>query len=132
MPKPKKPRKPPVPKPRNGGTWTESSYWSAVRSALRRKFAFWNPAMQAKRAARKPYCGPNKRQTWTYQCACCKKWFMEKEVQIDHKVACGSLKCAEDIPGFLSRLTPESADDYQILCKDKCHLAKSLEERRHV
>lgn len=54
---------------------------------------------------------------------------MDKEIQVDHKTACGSLKCADDIPGFLERLTPESADAYQILCKAKCHLKKSLEER---
>jgi hypothetical protein len=77
--------------------------------------------------ARRRYEGANKRQRWEYQCNHCKKWFMDKEVQIDHETPVGSLKSGDDLKGFLERLTPEVG--FQVLCKDICHQAKTNEER---
>ena len=114
---------------RNGVTWTESVYFSAIRSALRAKFRYWKPAIQALKQAERPSKSKNKRLKYEYQCAKCKKWFPRKEVQIDHVVACGSLKGPDDIAGFLERLTPESTEAYQVLDK-KCHKIKTQEERK--
>jgi hypothetical protein len=129
MPKPKKPKKPPIEKTRNGGTWTESVYWAAVRSALRKRFAWWMPAVAAKHAARRPYCGPNKRQKFEYQCHGCGRWLAEKHMHLDHTIPCGSLNGPEDFAGFLARLTPESPAAFQMLCKSKCHQEKTNAER---
>lgn len=114
-------------KTRNAGTWTEAGYWGAVRSHLRRGFRFWKPLMNAKQEARRPYVGENKRQKWEYLCAACNEWYKEKEVQVDHIVPVGSLKCLEDLPGFLERLTVEEGG-FQVLCKP-CHQKKTNKDK---
>lgn len=115
-----------VPKTRNNNTMTESAYWGFVRSSLRRAFRYWKPIMEVKNAAKRKYDGPNKRQKWEYQCAHCKEWYMGKNTEVDHLTPVGSLKCKEDLVGFLERLTPESG--FQLLCKD-CHQVKTNKER---
>lgn len=115
-----------VSKHRNANTQSEAAYWGSVRSALRKAFRYWKPATQAKMKARRKYEGENKRQRWEYQCNHCKKWFMDKFTQIDHVTPAGSLKCPEDLAGFLERLTPEKG--FQLLCKG-CHQLKTNMER---
>lgn len=84
--------------------------------------------MEAKRRARRANQGNNIRLKWEFQCACCGGWHADKEVQIDHIEPCGSLRGPEEIAGFLERLTPESPDAYQVLCKT-CHGKKTVAER---
>ena len=117
-------------KPRNGGKWSEAAYWGAVRSALRSKMRYWVPAMQAKQAARRVNESDNPRLKWEFRCAGCGGWFADKEVQVDHVVPCGSLRCAGDIDGFLARLTPEDPAAFQVLCK-ACHNEKTQAERKN-
>jgi len=117
---------PRVSKHRNANTQSEAAYWGSVRSALRRAFRYWKPATQAKMAARRKYEGSNRRQRWEYLCNFCRKFYMDKEVQIDHITPVGSLKGGEDLKGFLERLTPE--DGFQVLCKE-CHQVKTNKER---
>lgn len=114
-------------KPRNGGTWTESRYWSQVRSHLRNAFRYWIPMKLCKEAARRPNESANKRLKWEYQCNHCKGWFPSTETQVDHIVPAGSLKCPEDIAPFLARLTTEKG--FQTLCKP-CHNIKTQEEKK--
>ena len=66
--------------------------------------------------------------TYEYQCAECKEWFTDKEIQKDHIIPAGSLKSGDDLKGFLERLTPE--EGFQMLCKKKCHQAKTNRERQ--
>lgn len=113
-----------VPRTRNLNTETESMFWTGIRSALRQKSRWWKPAQQAKKNARRPYNGKG-RQKWEYQCASCKGWFKEKEIHIDHIVEVGSLRCGDDLKGFVERLFCEDVNGYQILCKDKCHHKKT-------
>lgn len=117
-----------TPKTRNAGTMTESAYWSKVRSELRRAFRYWKPMVAVKQQAKRKYEGPNKRQKFEYQCNHCKQWYPDKEVQIDHIIPVGSLKCSEDLAGFLERLTPEEPEAFQVLCSE-CHRIKTNEER---
>ncbi len=117
-----------VPRTRNNGTQTESQYWSMVRSALRSATRYWKPAQEAKLMARHKYKGKG-RQKWEYQCAECEKWFKEKDIQIDHKIPAGSLRCGEELNEFLDILTSEIHDSYQILCKE-CHKVKTLKEKK--
>lgn len=119
-------------KVRNAGTLTESAFWGFIRSTLRNKSRFWKPVNQARINARRKYYGANKRQKWEYQCAECKNWFMGDEICVDHLTECGSLKCAEDLPGFVERLFCE-VGGLQILCKSVCHKKKTdnyLAEKR--
>ena len=112
---------------RNGGTWTEAQFYSAIRSALRAKFKWWKPAMVAMRAAERPYHGPNKLQKKEYLCAFCGKWHKQKNIHKEHVIPCGSLRCMDDIVPFIQRLTIEDAAGFQIVCK-QCHQHKTNEE----
>lgn len=127
MKKKRKPRKPSVPKPRNAGTFTESQFWSYIRSALRQKSRFWKPITQCKINSRRPYKGPNKRQKYEYQCNECKNWFSDKQVAVDHIIPCGSLNCSSDLPGFVDRLFIE-VEGLQTLCST-CHDRKTKQEK---
>lgn len=120
----KKVTNPKVPRTRNGGTMTESAFWSSIRSALRQKSRWWVPIKLVKENAKRAYKGPNKLQKWEYQCAKCKEWFKDKEIAVDHVVECGELRCAADVPGFIERLFLEDLNGYQCLCK-ACHNEKT-------
>ena len=114
------------PKPRNAGTMTESAFWSFIRAALRQKSRFWKPILVVKIKSRRTYSGPNKRQKFEYQCNRCKKWFAEKDVNVDHVIPAGSLKSAQDLPAFVERLFCEESG-LQVLC-EKCHTIKTNQE----
>jgi hypothetical protein len=122
--------KPRVPRTHAGNKWTKSGYFSYIRSALRRAFTRYPPKYQVKSNARRPFLGGG-RQKYEYQCAICTHWHKEKEVEVDHMVACGSLKEYADLAGFVERMFCE-VEDLRILCKI-CHkevTAKQREERK--
>jgi 5-methylcytosine-specific restriction endonuclease McrA len=112
---------------RNGGTWTEKEFYVRLRSALRRTFRFWKPAVMALHAARIPMKGP-RGQKHGYICASCGKPHPRKSVQIDHRIPCGTLTSLEHLPGFVARLTPESPDAFQVLC-ETCHQLKTAKDK---
>lgn len=114
-------------RPRNNGTFTESMFWSYIRSALRNKSRFWKPISQCKMNARRAYRGAGKRQKFEYQCNICKQWFPEKTINVDHITPAGTLSCANDLPGFVERLFCE-VDKLQVLC-EKCHDIKTKNEK---
>jgi hypothetical protein len=111
-------------KTRGDGTYTESAFWGMIRSALRQKSRWWAPMKAIKESSRRAYTGINKRQKFEYQCASCKKWFPEKEVEIDHIIEAGSLKSGDDVKDFIERLFCEKGG-LQMLCKDVCHREKT-------
>jgi hypothetical protein len=80
---------------------------------------FWKPIHDAKLAARRNNQGPNKRLRYEYQCAICKDWFAEKEIEVDHTIQVGTLKCGDDLKGFVERLFVEK-EGLRVLCK-LCH-----------
>ena len=123
----RKPRANAAPKTRNNGTLTESAFWSFIRSGLRQKSRWWKPITQCKLNAKRAYKGPNKRQKFEYQCNSCKKWFAEKNINVDHIQPAGSLNCANDLPGFVERLFCE-VDNLQVLCI-QCHDTKSKDDK---
>jgi 5-methylcytosine-specific restriction endonuclease McrA len=116
-----------VEKTRNAGTMSESAFWGFIRSGLRQKSRWWKPITQCKLEAKRIYKGPNKRQKFEYQCNECKDWFIEKKINVDHIVGAGSLKCANDLPGFVERLFCE-IENLQCLCTD-CHNIKTQNEK---
>lgn len=116
-----------VPRTRNAGTMTESAFWGGIRSALRQKSRWWKPIAQAKLLARRPYKGPNKRMKWEYKCAKCKKHYRADEIHVDHKIPAGTLRCADDLPGFVERLFCE-VKGLQVLCI-KCHDVKTKKDK---
>lgn len=115
----KKARKETAPKTRNAKTMSEAGFWSFIRSALRNKTRFWKPRLLCLNKAKRPYVGTNKRQKFEYQCAHCKNWFIQRLVEVNHKIPAGTLKCAEDLPLFVTNLFCE-VDGLEVVCK-KCH-----------
>jgi len=100
-----KPKRVKAPKTRNNFTWSESEYFSRVRSALRRVFRYWIPMQLALKAASRPSQSDNKRLKTEYLCAKCGKWRKRADVQIDHIEECGSLNSYNDIVPFFSVVT---------------------------
>lgn len=128
MIKKKIPRRTAAPKTRNAGTMSESAFWTFIRSALRQKSRWWKPITECKMKSRRVYKGSNKRQKFEYQCNTCKKWYPEKQINVDHIVGAGSLNCSADLSGFIERLFCEQ-DNLQVLCYD-CHNEKTQLEKQ--
>ena len=116
-----------TPKTRNAGTLTESAFWSFIRSSLRQKSRFWKPITQCKMKSRRAYKGPLKRQKFEYQCKECSNWFPDKQINVDHIIPAGTLRSANDLPGFVERLFCE-VDNLQVLC-ETCHNKKTQDEK---
>lgn len=102
--------------------WTTARFWSYIRSALRRAWTRWPPRYKALNKAAVKYRGKDKRRKYSYRCAHCKKLFKQNEVQVDHIIACGTLRDYQDLPGFVQRMFV-SEDKLQVLCKS-CHKKK--------
>lgn len=111
---------------RAGDTWTEARYFQFIRAALRAAFSRYPVRFQVKKMAERKVTG--QRHKYEYKCAECKKWYMSKQVHIDHIKPCGSLKTYKDLPKFVETLFCE-ADNLQVLCTD-CHKKKTAEERK--
>lgn len=126
----KKKRKQRVPRTRNANTMTEAQFWYMIRSALREKSRWWKPVGIARVKARRQYRGTNKKQRYEYQCRKCRKWFSDKEVQVDHIEAVGKLTGYEDLPGFVERLFCED-EGLQVLCS-KCHDEKTERDNINI
>lgn len=117
-------RKNKVPRPRAGGQWTESRFFSFIRSALRGASRRWPPLVKdVLMRSRRPYTGLDKRTKFEYECLGCGGWFPAKHINVDHIVPCGTLKTFDDLPGFVERLFCE-VDGLRLLC-EACH------EKRH-
>lgn len=107
-------------KSRCNGTMTESQYLSWVRSSLRSRWLRWPPRAKCIEMARRPYKGPNKLQKYEVQCAICKGWFKQKEIEVDHwPHDAGSILSVDDIGPFVGRLYCET-DNLRAVCKP-CH-----------
>lgn len=125
--KTRRPKTTRVPKTRAGGEWTEAAYWSFIRSLLRQGSIRWPPRTTAKLKFRRPSQSANKRLKWEYQCGCCQRWWPDKEIEVDHVYACGTLKSYDDLPRFVQRLFCEP-EELVVLCKE-CHQGKTNKDR---
>ncbi len=117
--------------------WTTSRFWSFIRGSLRSKFRSWPPKYKCKALARTEIqdglykSGRFKGQpkmVGRFACAICNGAFMDKDVEVDHLVAAGSLKGAEDLAGFVTRMFCHE-DHLQVVCKP-CHKLKTAAERK--
>ena len=117
-------RTPPFP---NYPKWSTAKFWSFIRSGLRAKWSRWPPKYEALAAAKRGYKGPNKLQKYEYKCSQCKKYHKQKDVEVDHIVPCGTLKCVEDLPEFVSKMFV-GTEKLRVVCKP-CHRGLTNEER---
>jgi len=68
-----------------------------------------------------------------YRCAMCKELFKDKQIQIDHKIPIGPQGYSLD--GWLRRawcIDTGGADNLQALCKEKCHKAKTIQDKKNI
>lgn len=124
----------PIPKTRNGGTFTEAQFRGWIRSSLRRMSQRWKPIYQTFNRSKRAVTAAD-REKWgnrikfVHQCDACQQWFPKKQVAVDHIVPCGSLLDIEKDTGpFILRLLCE-VDGLQLLCTN-CHQEKTNVENR--
>lgn len=126
-PKSKGTRAPRVPRTKGDGHLTEAGYWGFIRSGLRAKFVRWWPRFAVLRDARRKSQSANKRLSWEFQCSHCQGWYAQKQVEVNHKIPCGTLKSYNDLPRFVERLFCEK-DGLEVVCKP-CHLEFTKESQ---
>lgn len=109
--------------------WTTAKWWSFIRSGLRSKWLRWPPRYEALEAARraKPKNKAGKHK-WEYKCSKCRKWWLQKDVEVDHIEPVGSLNGYQDVEWFIRRLFVPS-NKLRILCKT-CHTKVTNESRK--
>ncbi len=131
-------------KTRNGGRWTEAQFMSQFRNALRKLSMYWQTGKDYIKTIRyksrfyhiKLYdewvdnmlLEENYPVVYVVDCEICEDTYRQTEIELDHKVPCGSLKKLEDLQGFVERMFIEQ-DGWQVLCHS-CHLKKTKEERK--
>jgi DNA-directed RNA polymerase subunit RPC12/RpoP len=69
----------------------------------------------------------NPRAKWEYLCASCGGYFLQREVEVDHLIPCGTLRSYEDLPQFVERLFC-GEEHLRVVCKT-CHKAITKEEK---
>lgn len=107
-----------------GGRWTEAQYRAFVRRGIRSLFSRWGPKYDALEAARRPSQRSDKRIKWEYQCVFCLRWFLRRQVEVDHIDEPGQY---EDLNMYAGKMLCE-IDGLQVACI-LCHAAKT-EHRR--
>lgn len=123
----RKPKTERVPRTRAGGEWTEASFWSFLRSGLRRMSQRWPPAVRLIWLKhRRPNQSANRRLKWEFNCSMCNGWYKRAGMAADHITQCGALSSWEDLPRFASRLFCE-VEDLRILCEE-CHKVRHQPE----
>lgn len=111
---------------RCSGWMTEAEYYSWILSNARRLTLRWRPRNEALARSRRIYKGSDKRIKWEYQCQICAEWVIRKEIEVDHIVPCGGIKCLADIPRWYTNALCE-IDGFEVLCKS-CHRLKTNKE----
>lgn len=109
-------------------TMTESEFWAKILSALRNATRFWKPAQDKLNEGRRNSMSSNKRLKYEYNCESCRKWFPQKEIQLDHIIPCGGINGIDKVAGWIEKAFVE-IEGYQRLCVS-CHNKKTLAERK--
>ena len=122
----RKPKKQLAIRTRNAWTWTEAEFWSKIRSALRHISMFRKPITNYKKSKQQPYKWPKKIQKYVYECEQCWRSYSSKEVEINHIVPAGSLKCSDDLKWFVDRLFCE--EGFELICRS-CHILTTKRQR---
>ena len=117
-----------APRPHNLGTMTKAQVMGRIRSCLRRHlFRYdWLPKKRALEVARRT--ARSARAKWEYKCAHCRKWWLRREVEVDHIEPCGSMRDYAEIPWWIENYLCEEVEGFQVLCKS-CHRKKTARER---
>ena len=111
---------------------TEAKFMSYLRGVIRKgwsRYPIKAEFMKARRIrATNPATG---KQCFGFNCAMCKKFTPQSNVEIDHLVGNNQFKSVEDATSYLKALLFIDFDDLQPLCKP-CHRVKSYAERMGI
>ncbi len=111
---------------------TEAEFYSALRSIFRKGWSRWQVKNLLKKKLRKRIQNPNPKgrmpTVWGGECAYCKQDFPQNNLEVDHIIPAGSLRCKEDIGPFIVNTFFVGYDDLQLVCKP-CHKIKTLADR---
>lgn len=111
--------------------WTDGRKKSFITSLIRAGFRRWPPKYEALAKAKtgKKINKATGRMAEHYRCAACKKHFVAKDVQVDHKdpVVC-TKEGFVNWDTFIERLLC-TVDNLQVLCTG-CHKKKTDKERQ--
>jgi len=99
-------------------SWTTARFWGWVRGNLRKAWLKWPPRYTVLANAKERVDGK-----WRWRCSECNELHMNKDVEVDHITTVGTLRCAEDLPAFVSNLFV-SEDKIRVVCKS-CHKRKT-------
>lgn len=116
---------------RNNGTWTEGRYRSFITSTIRGGFRRWPVKFAVLKNAfvGKKINPESGKLASFYKCACCRKTYTAKNVQVDHIAPIINPKVGFiSWDSFIENLFCEE-DNLQVLCI-KCHKLKSAVERQ--
>lgn len=106
--------------------WSNSQFWGFIRSGLRAKWSRYPVKFEVLNESKRKAL-ENPRAKWEYQCDVCKKWHIQKNVEVDHIIPCGTLRSYEDLPQFVERLFC-GKEHLRTVCKP-CHKAITKEEK---
>jgi hypothetical protein len=96
-----------------------SAFFGSIRSCLRRLWMRTKVRANALKRCRRENLSENKKLKWEYQCNMCNCWFRGDEVEVNHKIPCGSLNSFSDMSLFTENLFC-SVEGLEVLCKS-CH-----------
>ena len=109
-------------------TWTDSKYYSFIRSALRKAWLKYPNRYKTLNEARLPHKIVRRgKRCYCYECKECGGEHLGSNVVVDHIDKCGKLLDYKDFPLFISNLFC-GMEGLQVLCKP-CHHIKTMEER---
>lgn len=117
-----------------GTPWKNSvAFYNYLRGCLRSAWSK-NPVKHMLiKKMRKQIDNPNPRgnkaTVWGFTCAMCNEDFPISSCNVDHIVPAGSLRCKEDIQGFVERLLFVGENDLRLVCKP-CNNALSMADKK--
>lgn len=115
----------------------KSAFFSWLRSNIRKSLWSRSPIkLDFIKKNRKMIDNPkkgtrNKPRVWGAECCICKKDFVLKEIEVDHKIGNHSLREIEDIQNFIMNIVLVCEDDLQLVCKS-CHTIKTHSEKYNI
>ena len=119
-----------------GTPWpTKAKYFTYLRGCLR---LAWNkhPAkLKVIKERRYKIPNPNPKgkakEVWGFDCEVCGDTHIQKEGQVDHIVAAGSLQDWDDLLGFTKRLVGIREEDLRLICK-LCNSILAYADRHNI
>ena len=119
-----------------GTPWkNDVAFYTFLRGCLRLSWKRHPTKLKVIKDSRKQIPNPNPRgnkpTVFGFECPLCGGEFVLKDGQVDHIVPAGSLRCKEDIQGFIERLLWITEKDLRLVCK-VCNNALSLSEKMGI